>query len=95
MASLPHIKDRIATTIKANGGKIGYYELARAVFPEAHYPRAFARPTRGGPPGCYMALSRAINKYGFHLSYSDMRGSHVVHSTITMGSYGSQKGDEQ
>lgn len=80
------IKDRIINAIRAAGGSIGYYDLARRVFPEDRYPRAFERPTRGGPPGCYMALSRALDRHGFSIRYSDMKGAGVVHSTIMMGS---------
>jgi hypothetical protein len=79
------IKDRIIAAIRANGGSIGYYELARAVFPETEYPRAFSYPTKGGPPGCYMALSSAIARHGFHMEQSSTRNAGVVHSTVTMG----------
>lgn len=86
MAKLPPIKQRIIDAIRANGGAIGYYDLARMVFPTERYPHAFARPSRGGPPGCYMVLSRAISRHGFHLSFSSMKNAGVVHSTVFMGS---------
>jgi len=79
------IKDRIIAAIQANGGAIGYYDLAHAVFPRDQYPRAFSYPTKGGPPGCYMALSRAIDRHGFCLRFSSEKGAGVVHSTVTLG----------
>jgi hypothetical protein len=77
------IRDRIADAIKSAGGRIQYYHLARAVFPEDQYPRAWAYPTKGGPPGCYMALSSAIRRYGFSVDYHDARN--VVHSHVMLG----------
>ena len=80
------ISDRISAAIKANGGQIKYYDLAQVVFPRDHYPQAYGSPTRGGPPGCYMALSRAIREHGFRIDHREA----VVHSIVSMGRY--QKG---
>jgi hypothetical protein len=77
------IKDRIIAAINAAGGRIQYYHLARAVFPESDYPRAWGYPTKGGPPGCYMALSSAIRRYGFYVDYDGARD--VVHSHVMLG----------
>jgi hypothetical protein len=55
------IKERI---LRAYRHGIEYHELARLVFPEADYPRAFNGATKGGPPGCYMALSKALRELG-------------------------------
>jgi hypothetical protein len=79
------ICDRIAKAIKDHGdcGFIQYYDLARHVFPKADYPRAWGYPTRGGPPGCYMSLSRAIREHGFYISYQD--APNVVYATVGLG----------
>lgn len=80
------IKKRIIDALQQKGGRCEYHELMRLVFPAHHYPRAFKRPTRGGPAGCSMALSRAISKHGFHMSWPKDRRAGVVHTTISMGS---------
>ena len=79
------IKDRILEAIKAEGGSMQYYHLARAVFPVKLYPNAWGSPTRGGPPGCYMVLSRAIREHGFHMQFDPDPRSRVVHSMISVG----------
>jgi hypothetical protein len=84
MSAKRPIKDRITDALKANGGRMQYYHLARAVFPRDQYPRAFSHPTKGGPPGCYMALSRAIDKHGFKLRFDPDPRSRVVHSVISL-----------
>ena len=84
MPSKKPIKDRIADALKSSGGKMQYYDLARVVFPESEYPRAFGYPTKGGPPGCYMALSRAIEKHGFRIRFDPGKRSGVVHSTVSL-----------
>lgn len=48
-----------------NGHVMEYHCLARLVFPEKDYPRAWRYSQNGGPPGCYMALSAAIRRYEF------------------------------
>jgi hypothetical protein len=83
---MPPIKDRIVAAIRSKGGSVGYYDLAHIVFPKAQYPNAFSSPNKGGPPGCYMVLSRAIREHGFHMQFSNDPRSGVVHSTIYMGS---------
>jgi len=60
MSKLPKLKDRIRTALA--GGKRTYFDLANEVFPHEHYPRAFRYQANGGPPGCYMALSRALRE---------------------------------
>ncbi|QFT69582.1 hypothetical protein FIU93_22545 [Labrenzia sp. THAF35] len=81
MAKQAKIKDRIVAALKSNGGFMLYYDLARVVFPKEHYPNAWNYPTRGGPPGCYMVLSRAIREHGFNIVYD----CDVVHSTVYLG----------
>jgi hypothetical protein len=77
------IKDRIAASIRRHGGFIQYHALAEEVFPRDQFPRAWNYPTRGGPPGCYMALSRAISRHGFYIHYPP--SSPVVYSLVMMG----------
>ena len=63
------IDARIDRALKDHGDKHGLIEfsrLATLVFPKDQYPRAGGKPTRGGPPGCFMALSSAIRRYGFY-----------------------------
>lgn len=79
------IRTRIIDALTAAGGRMEYHALLRAVFPPHHFPNAFSRPTRGGPAGCSMALSRAITKYGFGMTFPADRRCGVVHSTISMG----------
>ncbi len=57
------IVDRINDAL-ANG-KMSYADLAVEVFPRDEYPWAFYYSSNGGPPGCYMALSAALNRHGF------------------------------
>jgi len=80
------IRQRIIDALKQNGGRMEYHALLRAVFPPHQFPRAFDRPTRGGPPGCSMALSAAITKHGFHMAWPEDRRAGVVHTTISIGS---------
>lgn len=60
-----------------NGEPLNYHSLAVRVFPEKDYPRAFRYQSNGGPPGCYMALSAALRRYGFNRQYTDYRGNWV------------------
>jgi hypothetical protein len=78
------IKDRISAALRANGGTMKYHALMTAVFPRESYPRAYERPTRGGPPGCSMALSRAIREHGFSLRFDDELPN-VVYATVGLG----------
>ncbi|MFM0608738.1 hypothetical protein PQR05_29830 [Paraburkholderia sediminicola] len=70
MSKLPKLKDRIRTAL--SDGEINYADLAIKVFPDEKYPKAFRYQANGGPPGCYMALSRALREmreelYDHHL----------------------------
>lgn len=56
------IKERITEAL--SDGPLPYTQLADTVFPEADFPRAWRCANQGGPPGCYMALSRAIREMG-------------------------------
>ena len=89
------IRERIREAIINHGdcGFIGYYKLARLVFPKDDFPRAFGSPTRGGPPGCYMVLSRAIREHKFSMIFSDDPKAGVVHSTVGLGKSGMKRED--
>lgn len=63
------IKGRIEEVLA--GGKTDYHALARLIFPDDITPRAWRYSSNGGPPGCYMALSRAIREMGLRESFSD------------------------
>ncbi|RBO54081.1 hypothetical protein DSD19_06365 [Rhodovulum sp. BSW8] len=51
-------------------GKTEYHALARQVFPGDITPRAWRYSSHGGPPGCYMALSKAIREMGLHEGFA-------------------------
>lgn len=67
--------DRIdAAFVSAKASRLSYWDLARAVFPRELYPDAWRHATRGGPPGCYMALSAALRRGGFTVAFMNERG---------------------
>lgn len=74
------IEDRIMAALRATDTRIRYEDLAAAVFPWDHMPRAWRYSSNGGPPGCYMALSRALSRLGIYASYDGrvryFRGRH-------------------
>lgn len=80
-----HIKERMIGALREHGecGFLPYHELARLVFPSDQYPRAFNYPNGGGPPGCYMALSRAIREHDFSIQFFDAKD--VTHATVGLG----------
>lgn len=55
------LKDRI---LRHYVYQIHYYELARMVYPQAEYPKAWEYSKNGGPPGLVMSFSRAIRELG-------------------------------
>lgn len=59
------LKDRIRTALAK--GPLTAWDLAREVFPPNLYPRAYRGAIKGGPPGCYMALGRAIREMGLYV----------------------------
>jgi hypothetical protein len=71
------IKDRIQAALTAAGGSMPFYALAEALYPNPDSHRA---PTRGGPPGCYRALSAALDKHQFqqHLRGGQAWSSRIV-----------------
>ncbi len=60
MSKLPKLKDRTRAALAA--GELRYADLAYRVGPEAQVPKAFRYQATGGPPGCYMALSRDLRE---------------------------------
>jgi len=59
------IKERIREAYEPDSPQgMRYYTLAEKVFPVDQFPRAWRGATGGGPPGCAMALSRAIREMG-------------------------------
>lgn len=68
------IRQRIREAFKPDAdGYMEYPNLARLVFPEDQYPRAFNYQMNGGPPGCYMALSKALRLMGTYEKYKHGR----------------------
>lgn len=65
----PSIIERIRKAFGANERQLAYFELALRVFPPEEYPRAWRYRVKGGPPGCYMALTRAINRMGLTVTH--------------------------
>lgn len=61
------ITERIEDALRF--GPIEYAKLARKVFPQAVMPRAWRYRVGGGPPGCYMVLSRVLNRDGYWIDY--------------------------
>ena len=56
------IKDRIQAALVAAGGSMRFDQLADNLYPD---PASHHAPSRGGPPGCYRALSAALDKHNF------------------------------
>ncbi len=56
------IKKRIEDALTGSGGKLEYHALLYQVFPREEYPRAYRNSSNGGPPGCAMALGRALRE---------------------------------
>lgn len=77
------IRQRIDAALA--GGALRYHDLAALVFPEDLYPRAWRYASQGGPPGCYMALSAAIRRYGFQRWYDKRSGVEMVARAASKG----------
>lgn len=65
------IADRIRLAFKGER-KLRYGELARRVFPQDEYPKAWHYRSEGGPPVCYMVLTAALNRMGCGVNYEGM-----------------------
>lgn len=59
--TLPPIRVRIRAAYMKDPR---YSTMLRAVFPEAHFPKAHRISNNGGPPGCAMAFGRALREMG-------------------------------
>ncbi|MCP4108366.1 MAG: hypothetical protein GY749_22950 [Desulfobacteraceae bacterium] len=83
--ALPHppVKDSSVRLIdrihaefdKTKGNPILYYNLAILLWPDQ---KSHQHPTRGGPPGCYMALSRCLRENNTHIDYEDSVAKSLV-----------------
>jgi hypothetical protein len=63
LTTLTPLQRRICTALALHvRGRMSYAELAEALWPPGQHPRAWRYSSNGGPPGCYMALSRAIGQ---------------------------------
>lgn len=54
------IQQRIMDALSDHGGALEYEGLLYLVFPPGKYPNAYRHSSTGGPPGCAMALGRAL-----------------------------------
>jgi hypothetical protein len=81
MTAKVRIRDRMIAALRqhGDGGQMVYHRLAEYVFPKEDYPNAWNYPTRGGPAGCFMVLSRAIREHGFWMDHDK---DAVVYSTV-------------
>lgn len=74
------IKERIRRALRVHGD-LSFHRLADIVFPESEYPNAGRYAVQGGPPGCYMALSRAVREMELHVSFpGNIAGHRIVHA---------------
>lgn len=72
--SLP---DRIDDLLRCNGS-MSFHDLAHALYPD---DKSWRYQANGGPPGCFMALSAALRRGNFHVSYRGVGpGSRIVHA---------------
>ena len=56
---------RIEATLIRNGGEMRFGDLAVELWPAR---KSHSYRTEGGPPGCYMALSAGLKRYGFSVT---------------------------
>lgn len=68
MGGLTERAQRLDKRIDAalNGQKMRFHDLAVVLWPERKSHRYQAN---GGPPGCYMALSAGLRRYGFSYTF--------------------------
>lgn len=59
------------------GKKMSFADLARAIYPDE---RSHRYQHNGGPPGCYMTLSRTLRRGGFRVEVRGAGpGNRIVH----------------
>ncbi len=63
-----------------NGKRMGYYDLARALWPDGD---SWNYQSHGGPPGCFMALSAGLRRGGFSVTGSFV-GERMVYPRSTV-----------
>ena len=61
------IRQRVITALW--DGALTYDQLAQRVFPPRENPQAWRCAAQGGPPGCFMALSRTLRELGCQQSF--------------------------
>ena len=66
------IRERVRAALAA--GPLTFEALAVAVFPPRTYQAAWRCAAQGGPPGCFMALSRTVRQLHC-VQWSDGPGS--------------------
>lgn len=74
------IKQRILNALQENGESLEYQSLLYLVFPSEEYPRARRNSSNGGPPGCAMALGRALRD----MDYQIFDSNHAYGRTISI-----------
>lgn len=67
----PTLVERIDAAL--NGEPMGYWELARTLYPN---DQSWRYQMNGGPPGCYMALSAGLARGKFVIGYQGGQGPH-------------------
>lgn len=70
------LDDRIRAALKAKG-RMFTHDLARIVFPEDEYPRAWNYASQGGPAGWVMTMGKAIKRMGLKSTF-DRDGRRLV-----------------
>lgn len=71
------LPDRIDRALKQAGGRMSYFDLAVALWPDRS---SWNYSSNGGPPGCYMTLSAALRRGGFYVSGESGAGNRTVHA---------------
>lgn len=60
--SITPLQKRILQVLSKHGGSLEYEGLLYFTYPPEQHPRAYRRPSTGGPPVCAMPLGRALRK---------------------------------
>lgn len=66
--------ERIDAALEAHGS-MTFNDLARHLYPD---PKSWRHQSNGGPPGCFMALSAALNRGRFHQRYDGPGPDHRI-----------------
>ena len=83
------IKKRIEDALAGSGGTLEYHALLYQVFPRNEYPKSYRNSSNGGPPGCAMALGKALREmFDDRLIYDAL---HDFGRTIRLRNFGVDK----